>query len=162
MINNIRLREITEQDQVFLLAVYSSTREAELAQTGWSVQEQSDFLQSQFNAQHQHYQQHYSEASFDLVLVDDKPVGRLYVARWPSQIRIVDIALLTEFRGKKIGTELISALFTEAKEKQLELSIHVEKNNPAMGWYQGLGFLEIEDKGIYSLMRTHMLSQETA
>ena len=160
--SSISLRKITDQDLVFLLAVYSSTREAELAQTGWSVQEQSNFLQGQFNAQHEYYQQHYSEACFDLVLVDNKPVGRLYVARWSNQIRIVDIALLTEFRGKKIGTELITALFTEAKEKQLELSIHVEKNNPAMGWYRGLGFLEIEDKGIYSLMRTHMFSQETA
>jgi len=155
---NVSLRKITDQDQAFLLAVYTSTRENELAQTDWSVQEQTEFLRMQFNAQHQHYQQHYSEASFDLILMGEQAVGRLYVSRWENEIRIVDIAVLTEYRGKKIGSTLLERLMDEAKESQRELSIHVEKNNPAMQWYLNMGFEEIEDKGVYVLMRTQLLS----
>ena len=33
------------------------------------------------------------------------------------------------------------------------VSVHVEKNNPAMGLYRRLGFVTAEDKGVYDLMR---------
>ena len=157
---NISLQKISPDDIEFLSRVYASTRVEEVAQTGWPVQQQVDFLQTQFDAQHQHYQQHYPEASFDLIMSSEQPIGRLYVSRWPTQIRIVDIAILPEFRGHKIGSTLMKRLFREAREKQLEISIHVEKNNPAMNWYLSLGFEEIEDKGIYCLMKTHCLKKE--
>ncbi len=115
----------------------------------------------QFNAQHQHYQQNYPEASFDLILLAEQAVGRLYISRWEKEIRIVDIAVLTEFRGQKIGSTLMERLMDEAKASHKELSIHVEKNNPARRWYLNSGFEEVEDKGVYVLMRTRMFSQET-
>lgn len=153
------MQEITEQDLGFLFRVYASTRAEELAQTGWSAEQQLTFLQRQFSAQHEHYQKFYPEASFDVVFLDKEAVGRLYIARWPTQIRIVDIALLTEFRGKKIGTQIMQKLLNEAKQKQLEISIHVEKNNPALKWYRDLKFQEIEDKGVYLLMQTDFFNQ---
>jgi len=156
------LKKITEQDLEFLFRVYASTRTEELAQTGWYVQQQQEFLKMQFEAQHRHYQQYYPEASFDLIILAEQPVGRLYVSRWSTQIRIVDIAILSEFRAKKIGSELMKHLLTEAKEKQVEISIHVEKNNPAMNWYLGLGFEKIEDKGVYSLMKTRLFTKQTS
>jgi len=124
-------------------------------QTGWPQDKQEEFLRMQFSAQHQYYQQHYSEASFELILWGGETVGRLYVSRWTKEIRIVDIALLSQFRGKKIGSQLMQEFFTEAKQKKIEISIHVEKNNPAIKWYQGLGFQAIEDKGVYLLMQTN-------
>jgi hypothetical protein len=33
------------------------------------------------------------------------------------------------------------------------VTIHVEKNNPAMRLYRRLGFTAVEDKGVYDLMR---------
>jgi hypothetical protein len=38
---------------------------------------------------------HYSDAAFQVILVDGEPAGRLYVARWGDEIRIVDIAETT-------------------------------------------------------------------
>ena len=113
-----------------------------------------------YSAQHKHYQQHYPEASLNLIMLGDQAVGRLYVSRWPTQIRIVDIALLGEFRCNKIGSTLMNDLFIDAKEKQLEVSIHVEKNNPAMQWYLALGFEEVEDKGVYRLMKTRFFPEQ--
>lgn len=151
---------MTEQDLDFLFKVYANTRAEEVARTGWPVEQQLDFLKMQFEAQHKHYQQHYPEASFDLIMFGEQPVGRLYVSHWPTQIRIVDIAILNEFRGCKIGGTLMNRLFIEAREKNLEISIHVEKNNPAMNWYLGLGFKKIEDKGVYSLMKTEFFTKQ--
>lgn len=154
--DNISLTPMTEDDLEFLFQVYASTRLEEVAQTGWPIEQQESFLRMQFNAQHQHYQKYYPEASFEIILLAGEPVGRLYVSRWETQIRIVDIAILPKHRGKKIGSYLMSQLFLEAKENGMEISIHVEKNNPAMQWYLALGFVPIEDKSVYSLMKTRL------
>ncbi|NLS12184.1 GNAT family N-acetyltransferase [Vibrio sp. SM6] len=115
-----------------------------------------EMADNEHNAQHQHYQKYYPEAAFELILLSGEPAGRLYVSRWETQIRIVDIAVLPQHRGKKIGSHLMSQLLDEAKEHGLEVSIHVEHNNPAMRWYLALGFETVEDKGVYRLMKTRL------
>lgn len=148
------LKAVTEQDLDFLLQVYTDSRTEELAQTGWLDEQKLDFLRMQFDAQHKHYSQYYPEASLDVIMLGGVAVGRLYVSRWENQIRIVDIAILREYRGRKIGSGLLAELIAEAKSKRLEVSIHVEKNNPTLQWYLRLGFVPLEEKGIYSLMKT--------
>ncbi len=41
----------------------------------------------------------------------------------------------------------------EAAAADKDVSIHVEKYNPAMRLYRRLGFVTEEDKGVYDLMR---------
>jgi ribosomal protein S18 acetylase RimI-like enzyme len=107
----------------------------------------------QFEAQDTHYRQHYPEASFDVVEDDGEPVGRLYVSRWEEEIRIVDIALLPTARGRGLGSQLLAHLFEESRQSGKAVSIHVEKENPARRLYERLGFREVEDRGVYLLMR---------
>lgn len=149
----INLRPITADDQEFLYRVYASTRQEELAATGWPEQQKEVFLRQQFNAQHQYYQQHYSHSSFDVIEVDKCPAGRLYLARWPEEFRIIDIALLPEFRGQGVGSGLLTRILTEARQARLPVTIHVERNNPALDLYQRLGFHLAEDKGVYLFLR---------
>ncbi len=80
-------------------------------------------------------------------------IGRLYIERWPSQHRIIDIAFLPEHRGKGFGEALLRDLMDEAAAAGKAVSIHVEKFNPAMRLYRRLGFGTEEDKGVYDLMR---------
>jgi ribosomal protein S18 acetylase RimI-like enzyme len=75
------------------------------------------------------------------------------VARWPDEIRIVDIALLAPFRGQGLGSALLADLIAEADAAGKPLSIHVEMNNPARSWYEGLGFEQAGEFGVYVLMR---------
>lgn len=149
---NIRLRKITPQDESFLLSVYASTRAEEMQLVPWSDAEKAEFLQSQFQAQHTYYQQHYPQASFDVIAVADQQVGRLYVDRGAGELRIIDIALLPEFRGQGIGSQLLQDLIAESDAAGDRITIHVEKNNPALRLYRRLGFTEIEEVGIYWLM----------
>jgi ribosomal protein S18 acetylase RimI-like enzyme len=80
-------------------------------------------------------------------------IGRLYIERWPTQHRIIDIAFLPEHRGKGLGEALLRDLLDEAAAAAKDVSIHVEKLNPAMRLYRRLGFVTEEDKGVYDLMR---------
>lgn len=144
--------EETKEDLEFLYKVYASTRSEEMAMTDWNEQQIEEFLRMQFNLQHKQYMQNYQNASFDIILYHKRPVGRLYVDRRPDDIRIVDIALLTEFRRQKIGSKIMEALTTEADEKNATLSLHVEHNNPVLGLYQRLGFEKKGDTGVYFFM----------
>jgi ribosomal protein S18 acetylase RimI-like enzyme len=150
---DVTLRPVELGDEGFLYRVYASTRLEELAQTGWSEALRETFLRQQFDAQSRYYREHYQEASFDVILADGSPIGRLYVARWPEEIRIVDIALLPEYRNAGIGTKLLEDLISESEASMKPLSIHVERFNPALRLYERLGFREVEDKGVYLLMQ---------
>lgn len=88
-----------------------------------------------------------------MIVVGGESAGRLYVARWKEELRIVDIALLPDFRGRGVGTALLRRLMDEADAAGKPLSIHVEVNNPARSLYDRLGFEEVEDRGVYVFLR---------
>jgi GNAT superfamily N-acetyltransferase len=150
--NTLALRPIAETDLPFLFQVYASTRWEELEPTGWPMEQKEEFLRQQFTAQHAWWQSQYQGTSFDIVEQAGVAIGRLYVARWERELRIVDIALLPEFRGTGIGTRLIEAVIAEAEASGRAVRIHVEVFNPARALYDRLGFAPIEDKGVYLLM----------
>jgi len=148
----ISLRPITPEDTSFLARLYASTRWDELAPTGWSDEEKTVFCRRQFDAQSAHCREHYPGAAFQVIEQEGAPIGRLYVARWEKEIRIVDISLLAEARGTGLGTKLLRELQEEARSAGKSLTIHVERFNRALQLYLRLGFKEIEDKGVYLLM----------
>jgi ribosomal protein S18 acetylase RimI-like enzyme len=149
----LSLRPITPADTSFLARVYASSRAEELALTGWSDEQREIFCRRQFDAQSAYYAANYPEAAFQIIERDGAPIGRLYVARWEKEIRIVDITLVPEFRGTGIGTKLVRDLQEEARSAAKSLTIHVERFNRALALYQRLGFEQVEDKGVYLLMR---------
>ena len=87
------------------------------------------------------------------MLCEDQPCGRLYLSRWENEYRIVDIALLPEFRGQGIGTLIMNDILAEAADHGLPVTIHVEQFNPALGFYMQLGFKKIDETGVYHLMK---------
>ena len=148
-------RPAGEADLPFLFQVYASTRVEELAQTGWPAELQNVFLRQQFEAQHHHYRTYYPAAEWLVVQCRGEDVGRLYLEEWPGQLRIIDIALLPSARGHGLGAAILSDTLAMAAARGKAASIHVEKNNPAMRLYRRLGFLTVEDKGVYDLMEWH-------
>jgi ribosomal protein S18 acetylase RimI-like enzyme len=150
----LTLRPMTDADLPFLARLYASTRMEELAVVAdWSEAQKATFLQMQFDAQHAHYQQHYAGADFLVIEQAGEAIGRLYLARWAREHRIVDIALLPEQRGQGLGSALLQDLLDEAAAAGKAVTIHVEKFNPALRLYRRLGFAAVEDKGVYDLMR---------
>ncbi len=148
----LHLRSIHSEDREFLFRVYAGTRAEELALTNWDQAQKQAFLTQQFEAQHHHYQTHYQGAQFDLILLDGQPIGRLYVARWREEIRIMDIALLPDYRNRGIGSGLLRDLLEEAAVIGKRLTIHVERYNPALRLYQRMGFETVGETGVYLLL----------
>ncbi|MGK7909204.1 MAG: GNAT family N-acetyltransferase [Synechococcus sp.] len=161
---NISFRAIKfAQDSDFLARVYASTRETELSLVDWSAEQKSEFLQMQFLAQHDYYQQHYKNAEFLAIYKGDRPIGRLYIERGGKELRIIDIALLRQARNRGIGSSILKAVLSHAQYLRLAVRIHIEQFNPAMRLYRRLGFRQIGIAGVYHLMEWLPFSEsETA
>lgn len=150
--HGIGYRPIDEADLPFLAALYASTRAEEVAATGWPAEIQRQFLAHQFEAQHRHYMAHYPGAEWLVIEQAGEAIGRLYFEEWPSQIRIIDIALTPARRSGGIGGAILRDVLEQARGIAKAVSIHVEKTNPAMRLYRRLGFATVEDKGVYDLL----------
>ncbi len=149
----VTLRPITEADRAFLYRVYAGTRADEMALLDWDLVQKEAFLRQQFEAQHRYYREQFRAARFDIIEQGGRDIGRLYVDRRDDELRIIDIALLPEARGAGAGGALMRDLLDEATAAGLPITIHVERMNRALRLYRRLGFVEIEDQGVYLLMR---------
>jgi ribosomal protein S18 acetylase RimI-like enzyme len=150
--SRISLRPVRLEDRGLLLRVYASTREEELALTSWDEAQKRAFLEAQFAAQDVWYRERYPGATLDVIEADGLPAGRFYVHRREREIRLMDIALLPEHRGRGIGSALLHDLFAEAAAAGKRVTVHVEAYNPARRLYERLGFRQIGEHGVYHLM----------
>lgn len=148
----LALQPVTAGDRPYLLALYGESRSAELALTGWPDDQRRDFVELQFTAQDTDYRSRYPGASFDLVLLDGVPVGRLYVDRRPTTLHVLDILVAADRRRTGIGTTLLRSLMDEATATGRQVSLYVEALNPARAWYERLGFVADQRHDLHVLM----------
>jgi ribosomal protein S18 acetylase RimI-like enzyme len=148
----IELRPAEPGDREFLLAVYASTRAEELSVVPWTNEEKAAFLRMQFEAQDAHYRTTHPDGRFDVIVRGATPIGRMYVANVAHEIRIIDIALLPEYRGQGVGSDLIARVLAEADAEGLPVTLHVEPWNPARRLYERFGFHTVSVGDVYELM----------
>jgi ribosomal protein S18 acetylase RimI-like enzyme len=147
-----QLRQATDFDTDFLYRVYAGTRESEMILTGWENAPAEQFLRFQFNIQNYQYRNSYHNASFDIICIGSEPAGRLYVNRSENQVRIIDIALLPEYRNRGIGTAILKSMISEANTTHRPVTLSVTFDNPAVALYKRLGFIITGDDGVYCTM----------
>lgn len=149
----VTLRPVTGEDEPFLLALYGSTREDELAQVIWGEGQKEVFVKWQFDLQRREYDARFPDAKYEVILIDGEPAGRIWTGRDEEQIRLLDIALMSQFQKRGVGTLLVGRLIDEAEhaKKPLRHMVFV-LNNDAHRFYERLGFVVIEDFGAYKHM----------
>ena len=149
----LALRPVTDADEEFLLSVYASTRADELAQAPWSDEQKRQFLKWQFDLQRREYDARFADADYSIILIDGRPAGRIWIARDDQEIRLLDIAMLSEFQNRGAGTMLLRRLIDESKGagKALRHMVFV-LNQDAQRFYERLGFVVIEESGAYKHM----------
>jgi ribosomal protein S18 acetylase RimI-like enzyme len=152
MTPTVTLRAVVAADSEFLIAVYASTRAEELAAVPWDDAQKEAFVRMQFVAQDRCWREQKPCAEFCVVLVDERPGGRLYLDRLADEIRIVDIALLPAYRGRGVGTSLLRDVLSEAQAADLPVTIHVERGNRARALYERLGFRPLSTTGVHHLL----------
>ena len=105
-----RLIPVSHSDYPLLFEIYVSSRAEEMKLAPWTDEQKHAFLESQFEAQDNHYHSIYPNASYDLIKLEDQTAGRLYQAELDDEIRILDITVLPQFQNRGIGTFLLSEI----------------------------------------------------
>ena len=145
----ITLRPATPDDDTFQLELYSGSRRDELALVDWNEDQKQALIKMQFNARQLQYRYRHPHADDNLIVRGSQPIGRILVDRNEKQIVLVDIGLLPDHRNAGIGTRLVQSLLDEAAGTGKSVRLHVVTTNPAVRFYERLGFSTADDNGSY-------------
>jgi len=148
----VTLRPETAEDMPQLFELYASSREDELALTGWDAATRAQFLQSQFQAQRAGYRSLFPDGSFQIVLLDSAAAGRLVLNQTSAEIRLVDIVLAPPARNRGLGSALTKAVLEQATRQEKPVRLHVIRQSRAMRLYDRFGFRKIGEHGFHDEM----------
>src|SRR5437867_2938403 len=146
------LRRACSEGEPFLFALYKDVRAGETL--GWErTEERRDaFLTMQHRARIAHNAAYFAGAEEHIVLLDDRPIGRILVRRTSDEIQLVDIAILAAHRGGGIGAQLIRDLQGEAARAGVPIRLRIADTNRAIRLYQRLGFTRVQSLGTHLSM----------
>ncbi|MDT4922676.1 MAG: hypothetical protein QOG01_389 [Pseudonocardiales bacterium] len=148
----VSLRPVAPEDEPFLRRVYAATRAEELAGVPWTDEQKTWFCDMQYDAQKADYESRWDDVSYDVVLVDGEPAGRLWQSFLPDEVHVLDIAILPEFRGRGAGEALLRGVQGVAAGTGRPVTIYVEKTNRARRLYDRLGFVLVAEGELYDRM----------
>ena len=121
--------------------LYSAIRAPEFELAPIPADQKEYLLRMQFRGQMSAYAQMYPNSCYHIVLLDGKPVGRLWVAQTEREFHLVDIAIHPSLQKNGIGTALVQRLQREAVVARLSISSCVNRFNPgSLRFHQRLGF----------------------
>ena len=154
--SKIVIRDGVSEDAPFLEKLYFETRRDEFAALGWDENQLATLLKMQFMTQTQSYRMQFPDARNLIIEADGAAVGRLIMT---DEIRLVDIAVLPEFRNQGIGSFVLRRLFEEAENKKKSVYLQVLKSNiPAIRLYERFDFEKTGESDLYLTMRWRDLS----
>lgn len=137
----VALRPVAPPDSGFLLRLFATTREAELARTGWPAARRDEFIRGQYQARSTDYIARYPSAEHSIITVNNQDAGVWMVWRTNTEFRLVNIELLPAHQGCGVGSTLIRRLLCEAKSLRLPVHLSVRVDNLAAArLYRHLGF----------------------
>jgi ribosomal protein S18 acetylase RimI-like enzyme len=138
----------TTEDDSFLARLFYDVRAPEFAPLSLPSASLDQLLAMQFRAQRSGFATEFPNACDYILRVGDERVGRMLVNETHEEIRLVDIALLTPYRGQGLGESLLRTLCQRAAGAGLPLRLSVRPGNPALRLYERLGFRRISSDGI--------------
>ena len=165
---HIHLRPVCESDADVIARIYASSRDEEMQLVDWPLAQKTAFLEQQSALQRNHYLKHYPAAQYYLIEREDQVLARIYW-QWQGlsqaapfsapgsrpELRLMELTVLTAFRGQGIASTLVRALQHEAAIQGACMTLHVQIGSPAQAIYAHLGFLEVStshSQGLYQLM----------
>jgi ribosomal protein S18 acetylase RimI-like enzyme len=148
----ISFRLCGEDDFDFLVALYGSTRQEELALTDWDDVQCRAFVRSQFEAQKAHYRAKRPAGREELILVDGNVAGRLYSDLSGDTDHLLDLSLLPAFRGHGIGGRVLRIILNRAAARGRRVTIYVEGFNRSLSFFERHGFTRVAGNDVYYLL----------
>jgi ribosomal protein S18 acetylase RimI-like enzyme len=156
--STLAVRPAQPLDEIFLYDLYSAVRGPEFAFAPVTPAQREELIRMQFRAQMSAYTSAYPNSCYHLVLLDGKPVGRLWVSQDHDQFQLVDIAVHPSLQRKGIGRALIQRLQQEAAKARLPIRCCVFRFNPgSLSFHRSLGFVIVREDQMHFYMEWRSL-----
>lgn len=142
-------RTAVDADHDFLFEVFCSALVPEDALLASPESEREPLLRARFEAREKQYRESYVLADFDVLTVDGKPAGNLYVDRGDDEFVLINISILPRYRNQGIGTAVVGRLVEDAGRLVLPIRARVPHQSRAVHLLQRLGFEQVGDDGVH-------------
>jgi ribosomal protein S18 acetylase RimI-like enzyme len=137
-----KLRDVTEKDYMFLYELNVSTMKSYVEQTwGWDDISQQEYFKNKF-----------SPEKLKIIVVNEKDIGVLSTFNNIDGLFIDLIEILPEYQCKGVGTAVLKDIINDAKHKKCIIKLQVLKVNPAINFYERLGFVSISETNTHFIM----------
>ena len=145
--STLAVRPALVQDEIFLYELYVAIRGPLFALAPVTPTQREHLLRMQFRAQLSSYTQQFPNSCYHIVLLDSKPVGRLWVAPVTGGLHLVDIAIHPSLQSKGLGTVLVKRLQQEAEKAKLPITSTVDRFNPeSLRFHRRNGFTIVREE----------------
>ncbi|HZU29424.1 MAG TPA: GNAT family N-acetyltransferase [Bryobacteraceae bacterium] len=139
--STLAVRPALPQDETFLYELYVAIKGPLFALAPITAAQREHLLRMQFRAQLSSYTQQFPNSCYHVVLLDSRPVGRLWVAPVEHGFHLVDIAVHPSIQSKGLGTVLVQRVQQEAQKLKLPIQSVVDRFNPgSLRFHKRLGF----------------------
>jgi len=130
-------------DEAFLFALHESVKGPELALLPVPGPMRRQLLEMQFRAMTMSYRSSFPAGRFEIITLDEAPIGRLITDDSRGGLHIAYIALLPEWRNRGIGTELMTSVLDKPRRlgSICEAIVAVDNQASLLLWSR-LGFVE--------------------
>jgi len=145
-------RPETAEDEPFLRRLIMQTITEQLMASSWPEPMREHLLGIQYTARRAAHADLPGRES-RIISVDGEDVGWLVVADLEDEVRLVEIMVLSEHRGKGIGSASIDEVLAAAARAGKPARLNVDVlNSRAIALYQRLGFARIGDNEVQQVM----------
>ncbi len=90
--------------------------------------------------QNQRYEKLWQPIKIKIITLDSKDIGYIEVSEDDEAVKLVNIFVTEELRGKGIGSRVVSDFISQYRNSVSKLTLNVLWNNPAKHLYERLGF----------------------
>jgi ribosomal protein S18 acetylase RimI-like enzyme len=141
------------EDEPFLRRVIMQTVTEQLMAWSWPQPMREHLLEIQYTTRRRAARVDFPGGESRIISADGQDVGWLVVADLEDEVRLVEIMVLSEHRGKGIGTasidEVLAAAARAGKPARLNVAV---LNSRAIALYQRLGFARIGGDEVQHVM----------
>jgi ribosomal protein S18 acetylase RimI-like enzyme len=138
----IALHPESPSDEPFLRRLVMATAALHLGADRWPEAMRDRLLELQYSARRESIRIRFPQAGSSVILVDGGEAGWLVTARLESEMRLIEIMLAAEYRGRGAGSAVVRQVIEGAGGLPVRLSVDA-MNAGAARFYQRLGFHRI-------------------
>ena len=146
--SSVRLRRASLRDQPFVLHVCTMVRLQTFTGPALPAEEVQALVGMQVKAAERKQSLAYPMAASYVVVDGQRPVGRLMLDAAPDRIHLVDLTLLPDAQGMRIGTTVMLGLCQLATERALPVTAQVRRDDRLETFLRHLDFevVEVDDE----------------